>query len=43
MAFYRLSIFSKMKELELYGTRDKIIKIYAKEAEKVLASYEEHR
>ncbi len=43
MAFYRLNIFSKMKELEIYGARDKIIKIYAKEAEKVLASYEEHQ
>jgi glycosyltransferase involved in cell wall biosynthesis len=39
MVFYRLSIFSKMKELENLGSAEDIKSLYLKEAERLLAQY----
>jgi len=39
MAFYRLSIFSKMKELESLGSAEDIKSLYSKEAQRLLAQY----
>jgi len=39
MVFYRLSIFSKMKELESLGSAEDIKSLYLKEAERLLAEY----
>lgn len=39
MVFYRLATFAKLKELEVHGTRDRIVEFYRKEAESVLKEY----
>ena len=40
MAFYRLVKAAKMKELEIVGSREKIIEFYRNEAESVLKDYQ---
>ncbi|MBU2833734.1 glycosyltransferase family 2 protein [Acidithiobacillus ferriphilus] len=40
MAFYRISILSKIKELEVYESRETILKEYANQANRILAQYQ---
>jgi glycosyltransferase involved in cell wall biosynthesis len=40
MAFYRVTILSKIKEIEVYGSRETILKEYTMQANRILARYQ---